>query len=342
MPCSLCRAHLCCCLLFETCLQCVLLCVGEALPAWLPVLLKQHLLSETHHKVLRRLLQLLAALPIADNSTCHNENAQSTPAVMSPSAAGQTSAKPATASVVTSATLTAHGYNKHAVHAEPAVHAERAVREYEQVHSLVMTTRHPSVGREGLQCLGAALQPVTAILTDMARTQQRPAEPQASKSQPITQDSHQAQGPVQHQMPPDPSASGQHQAQLPESRNDQIISSRLELRQVRRSDDDPAQPADPAPPSHEPSDASGPAGSEGALEQALHEMVDGFNSLVSRSSHAQQFDDIRLAAADALEASGVQSKRHCCCFNCMLALVITLPLLLIYCCAEQVNWSCLW
>jgi len=279
----------------------VLLCVGEALPAWLPVLLKQHLLSERHHKVLRRLLQLLAALPTAANSTCHNDNTQSSPALMSPSAAEQTSAKPAIASVVTDATRVAHGYSKH------AVHAEHAVREYEQVHSLVTTTRHPSVSREGLQCLGAALQPVTAILTDVARMQQMPAEPQASETQPIRQDPCQAQGSVQHQMPPHSSASGQHQAQLSGSGNDQIISSRLELHQVRGPDSDPAQPANPAPPGHEASDASGPAGSEGALEQALNEMVDGFISLVSRSSHAQQFDCIRLAAAAALEASGVQS-----------------------------------
>ncbi|DBA77762.1 TPA: hypothetical protein ACH3X2_008451 [Trebouxia sp. C0005] len=274
---------------------------GEALPVWLPVLLKQHLLSESHHKVLRRLLQLLAALPTAANSTCHNDNALSSPAAASPSAAGQTSPKPATASVVTAATQKAHDCNKH------AVHAERAMREYEQIHRLVTTTWHPSVRREGLQCLGAALQPVTAILTDMARTQQRPAEPQASKSQPIRQDSHQAQGPVQFQMPPKSSASGQHQAQLSGLGCDQIRSSRLELRQVRGSDDDPAQPANPAPPSNEPSDASGPAGSGGAVEQVLHEVVDGFTSLVSRSSHAQQFDDIRLAAAVALEASGLLS-----------------------------------
>jgi hypothetical protein len=279
----------------------VLLCVGEALPVWLSVLLKQRLLSERHHKVLRRLLQLLAALPMAANSTYHNDNAQSSPAQqMSSSAAEQTSAKLANASVVTAATRTAHGYNKH------AVHAERAVREYEQIHRLVMTTRHPSVSREGLQCLGAALQPVTAILTDVARMQQMPAEPQASETQPIRQDPYQAQGSVQHQMPPH-SSSGQHQAQRSGSGNDQIISSRLELHQVRGPDSDPAQPANPAPPGHEASDASGPAGSEGALEQALDEMVDGFISLVSRSSHAQQFDDIRLAAAAALEASGVQS-----------------------------------
>jgi len=277
-----------------------LLCVGEALPDWLPVLLKQHLLTERHHEVLRRLLQLLAAVPMAANSTCHNDNALSLPAVTSPSA-GQTSAKPATASVVAAATNTVHGHNKH------AVHAERAMREYEQVHGLVTTTRHPFVSREGLQCLGAALQPVTAILTDMARTQQMPAEPQASKSQPIRQYSHQAQGPVQHQMPLNSSASGQHQAQLSGSGNDQIRSSRSELHQVRGPDDDPAQPANPAPSSHEASDVGGPAGSEGALDQALHEMVDGFISLVSRSSHAQQFDDIRLAAAAALEASGVQT-----------------------------------
>ena len=275
----------------------MLLCVGEALPDWLPVLLKQHLLTERHHKVLRRLLQLLAALPMAANSTCHNDNALSLPAVTSPSA-GQTSAKPATASVVAAATHTVHGHNKH------AVHAERAMREYEQIHRLVTTTRHPSVSREGLQCLGAALQPVTDILTDMARTQQMPAEPQASKSQPIRQDSHQPQGPVQHQMLPHSSASGQHQTQLSGLGSDQIRSSRLELHEVRGSDDDPAQPANPAPSNHE--GASGPAGSEGALQQALHEMVDGFISLVSRSSQAQQFDDIRLAAAVALEASGVQ------------------------------------
>jgi len=82
--------------------------------------------------------------------------------------------RPATASVATAATRKAHGYNKH------AVHAERAMREYEQIHRVVTTTRHPSVSREGLQRLGAGLQPVTVILTDMARTQQRPAEPQAS------------------------------------------------------------------------------------------------------------------------------------------------------------------
>ena len=271
--------------------------VGEALPVWLPVLLKQHLLSERHHKVLRRLLQLLAALPIAANSTCHDDNAQSSPAVTSPSAAEQTSTKPATASVVTAATRKAHSYNKH------AVRAERAMQEYEQIHRLVTTTRHPSVSQEGLQCLGAALQPVTAILTDMARTQQGPAEPQASESQPIRQDAHQSPGPVQHQMPLNSSASRKHQAQLSASGSDQIRSSRLELHEVRGSDDDPAQPANPATSIHE--GASGPAGPERALEQALHEMVHGFISLVSRSSHAQQFDDIRLAAAVALEASGV-------------------------------------
>lgn len=277
----------------------MLLCVGEALPDWLPVLLKQHLLTERHHKVLRRLLQLLATLPMAANSTCHNDNALSLPAVTSPSA-GQTSAKPATASVVTAATGKAHSYYKH------AVHAERAMQEYEQIHRLVTTTRHPSVSREGLQCLGAALQPVTDILTDMARTQQTPAEPQASEPQPIKQDSHQAQGPEEHQMLPHSSASSQHQAQLSGSGNDQIRSSRLELRQGRGPDDDPAQPANPAPPSSECSDASGPAEFERGLDQALHEMVDGLVSLVSRSSHAQQFDDLRMAAALALEASGLQ------------------------------------
>ncbi|KAL0046958.1 hypothetical protein WJX82_002976, partial [Trebouxia sp. C0006] len=178
---------------------------------------------------------------------------------------------------------------------------------YEQIHRLVTTTRHPSVSREGLQCLGAALQPVTDILTDMARTQQTPAEPQASEPQPIKQDSHQAQGPEQHQMLPHSSASSQHQAQLSGSGNDQIRSSRLELRQGRGPDDDPAQPANPAPPSSEFSDASGPAEFERGLDQALHEMVDGLVSLVSRSSHAQQFDDLRMAAALALEASGLLS-----------------------------------
>ena len=274
----------------------MLLCIGEALPAWLPVLLKQRLLSETHHKVLRRLLQLLAALPIAASSTCDNDNAQSSPAVTSPPAAEQTSAKPATASVVIAATRQAH---KH------AVHAERAMQEYKQVHGLVTTTRHPSVSREGLHCLGAALRPVTAILADMARTQQRPAKPQAPESQPIRQDSHPAQGPVQHQMPPNSSASGQYQGQLAGSENDQVRS-RLELHQVRGPDSDPAQPARSAPSSRATSDASGLVESEGVLVQALHEMVDGFISLVSRSSHAQQFDDLRLAAAVALEASGVQ------------------------------------
>ncbi|DBB01023.1 TPA: hypothetical protein ACH3X1_000923 [Trebouxia sp. C0004] len=280
---------------------------GEALPAWLPVLLKQRLLSERHHKVLRRLLQLVAALPRTANSTCHSDNALLSPALMPSSAAGQTSAKPATTVVITAATRKAHGYNNH------AVHAERVIREYEQVHRLVATTRHPPVSREGLQCLGAALQPVTAILTDLARMQQTPAEPQAFESQPIRQDPCQAQGSVQHQMPPHSSASGPHQAQLSGSGNDQIRSSRLELHQVRGPEDDPAQPANPPPSSHGASDASGPAGSEGALEQALHEMADGFISLVSRSSHAQQFDDIRLAAAVALEASGLlgcQAQMH--------------------------------
>lgn len=41
--------------------------------------------------------------------------------------------------MVTAATRKAHGYNKH------AVHAERAMREYEQIHRLIFTTWHLSV-----------------------------------------------------------------------------------------------------------------------------------------------------------------------------------------------------
>ena len=280
---------------------------GEALPSWLPTMLRQHLTQERHHKVLRRLLHLLSALrttPTAANVTDHIKSSQGP--------------RPARSNPVVDAAVHAEP----AVPAGPAVHAEHAVQKYEQVHRMLMQARHPSVRRESLRCLGPALQPLISILTHTANVQEPPFSHPAPEHQPVGQNASQAQFPVEEQ------------SQV------QSTSTAWEFpaQQVRGDGHDPAELMSgllsPAPSQHQGNTQHADMVSNEALrdadsnaemhplswcdkvlpprqhrqaedgKQALWTLVDGFVSLIRRSSEAQQFDDIRLAAAASLEASG--------------------------------------
>ena len=304
----------------------MLLIAGGPPPAWLPPLLKQHLLTERHHKVLRRLLHLLAPLPTEHHgliSTRHGTSPQSIRALQPPSAV-QGRARPATGSVNGDASSKSPDQAMHyeqAASAERAVHAEHSVQDFEQFHRMTTEARHLSVRREGLRCLGAALKPILHLLRETSNAslssgmQQAPDLEHTIKNAGQPQDTEPAQSPLHsseaHAAQLNTSAPGQHQSPSLGSDQAQPGSS---LHQIRGSVDDPAHPAQQVPSAteawqpgthqHTTSGASGQAESVDNLEQTLYGLVDDFIRLIRRSSEAQQFDDMRLAAATALEASG--------------------------------------
>ena len=275
--------------------------------------------------MLRRLLHLLAALPTechAAISTCHGTSAQATQLLQPPSAVqGQAASAPGSVNGDGSSKLWDQGvHDEQAASAERTVHAEYAVQEFEQLHRMTTEARHLSVRREGLLCLGAALKPILHLLKQAPHASHSSGSQQAPKLERVAKNAGQAQE-TEHAQSPLP-CSNAHAAQLNTSASDQHQGPSLGsdqaqpgslLHQVRGSVDDPAHPAQQVPcatdawqpgTQHAISGASGQAESVESLEQTLYGLVDDFIKLIRRSSEAQQFDDMRLAAATALEASG--------------------------------------
>ena len=306
---------------------------GERLPAWLPLLLKRHLATETHLKVLRRLLHLLAALPTPSCSAhCSSSSHLCPPPSSVPT-------------VPLAAASGTHGSNA-------AAHAGHAVQEYEQVSRLFMQARHPAIRRKGLRALGTALKPIIEALTHMRTDPRSPATQQTSVDALVTQDAPSVQrhsSTLKAQLQPTDSRSAHldvsttQQAHAPELRRDQDKSSAPNEplyplpstyqgdvhQQNRGAESNPVQAAAvQAQQAHsrrhafssqddaEGDDSHPPGGEGGPLppgdnQPALHSLVAAFVSMVEASSKAQQFDDMRLAAATALKASGKQLRPSC-------------------------------
>lgn len=269
--------------------------------------------------MLRRLLHLLAALPTEHHAAIsihHGISAQTTQVLQPPSAV-QGRATPASDRVIGDAISSS---SDQGVRDECTVHAEHAVQEFEQFHRMTTEARHLSVRREGLRCLGAALRPILHLLRQAPNASHSSGSHQAPKLERVIKNAGQAQE-TEHAQSPLPSSNA-HAAQLNTSASDQHQSPSLgsdqaqpgsSLHQVRGLVNDPAHPAQQLPSAtdawqpgtqHTISGASGQAESVDSLEQTLYGLVDDFIRLVRRSSEAQQFDDMRLAAAAALEASG--------------------------------------
>ena len=312
----------------QTCIEQVVS-AGTTMPAWLPVMLKQRLTKESHHKVLRRLLHLLAALPIgppaaigtvhANSSHLTQSDGQhsagvtddtdvvcsSTESCQSPASqaadahaqdrtvsesvskasapstsSSQTSLQASGTAVQTTGTVSrAQDHAGDAVRAVRAVHAGDVGQEFEQVHTLVMQASQPSVRREGLKCLGSAVWSVIARLRLPVNTEQ---------SSPVQLSHH----------PSSPSS-----AQRCEQASSQADSERIQATGSQQHHSGSAQDQALSAESAQDNDQSS-FGQDREGEQRLYTMVDEFVSLLSVSSRAQQFDDIRLAAATALQASG--------------------------------------
>ena len=305
---------------------------GTTMPAWLPVMLKQRLTKESHHKVLRRLLHLLAALPIgppAAKGTVHANSSHLTPSdgqqsagvtddtdvicfstesCQSPASqaadahaqdrtvsesvskasapstsSSQTSLQASGTAVQTTGTGSrAQDHAGDAVRAVRAVHAMHAGdvgQEFEQVHTLVMQASQPSVRREGLKCLGSAVWSVIARLRLPVNTEQS--------------------SPVQLSHHPCSPSSAQHCKQASSQADSERIQATGSQQHRSGSAQDQALSAESAQDNDQSS-----FGQDREGEQRLYTMVDDFVSLIIVSSRAQQFDDIRLAAATALQASG--------------------------------------
>lgn len=320
------------------------------MPSWLLILLKQHLKTEHHHKVLRRLLHLLATLPTPsvpappdtplagsqsnskrpDNPAHqhitlvghqHITSSAASHAGMPDRLAGRESdATAASVSVSVPSAPVAPSTARQPPTAPAAAAAQTAVvgtsdscavvdamRQSEQICTLMTQACHPSVKREALQCLGAAAHAVVAALTPF--THQLASEPPdawAHTEQPADRP---------------PQQLGQSQSKNPEiaGREDSgwvAAELRCSLRheaELRDSDSNPAHLRDAAT-SRTPLEISGLAqfqiGASGA-QRAEHEeqqraygLLDGFVTLVSSYSQPWQFDDMRLAAATALAVSG--------------------------------------
>ena len=217
-----------------------------------------------------------------------------------------------------------------------------AVQQYEQISSVITQARHPSVKREGLRCLGAAVHSVIAALMPSQDQQNPRQQPQQHSQQDSQQNSQQQSQAAVAYVSGDQSVDSQHLSQDPSARelaqtaadmarheqagrgdsgsqDAQLKSSLLHEAEVRDSHSrsgsgsDPAQPRD-SPASQNPPQTSGGAQFEhGATkaqqaqredQQTAHDLVDGFVDVVTTYSKAQQFDDMRLAAATALAASG--------------------------------------
>lgn len=343
--------------------------VGEAVPAWLPTCLKHCLVRERHHKVLRRLLHLLAAVPSnppcsetssqpirndtdrsrqhqeataeqrtsgkAHNTICNASHAVAPESATQPSHATAELPSLSTASVApsTSSSICDLQSPEAATAALQTAATKAALQHCEQLRSMVTQACQPSVKREGLRCLGAAVHSVVAALMP-SKAQQQDTQHHCHQQQPFSPSA------VACVTGVDQGADSQHLSQaqrvqeLEQTATDvaqrddsskgsdeaQLGSSVLHEIQVRNSysdsDSNTARLRDSAtskcPPQllgraqfeHRASDAQ-PA--QRGHEQTAHDLVDSFVALVSMHSEAQQFDDMRLAAATALAASGSHS-----------------------------------
>ena len=350
------------------------------MPAWLLTSLKHCLVTERHHKVLRRLLRLLAAVPSHSSSSstgtqpaCLNADSpephQATNARQettgsdahtiacsaampdAPDTADQasdaTAALPSlsapAASCSSSPPTTTHSFTAAGTRSSAAAPTAApctaatvtaAVQHYEQISSVTTQARHPSVKREGLQCLGAAVQSVIAAL--MPSQDQHPQHSQRNFQQhsqaavacvsgdQLSGSQHVRQNPSAQQLGQTAADSARHERAgrgNSGSEEAQLRSSLPHEAEPRdshscsRSDSGPDQARLVASSnSQNAPQISGRAQFErGASEaqqaqredqQTAHDLVDGFVDLVSAYSKAQQFDDMRLAAATALAASG--------------------------------------
>lgn len=350
------------------------------MPAWLPTCFKHCLVTERHHKVLRRLLHLLATLPSSllssdtviqpksnnvDAAGLHQEvNAQQqttgsdahtiassaampetgdTASQVSLATAASPSQSPPAAScssfapAITPSSFPATGGAQASVAltAAPCTAAAltAAVQQYEQISSVVAQARHPSVKREGLRCLGAAVRSVIAALMpnqdqqhSLQHSQQHSLAAVACVSGDQPSDSqHPSQDPNVRELgqtAADNARREQGSTRDSGSEEAQLKSSLLREAELRdsgsRSDSglglDPARPSGSFTSQHPPQ-ISGRAQFEHETspeaqqaqrddQQTAYDLVDGFVALVSEYSEAQQFDDMRLAAATALAASG--------------------------------------
>lgn len=340
------------------------------MPAWLPSCLKHCLVRERHHKVLRRLLHLLAAVPT--NPPCSQPDSQpisngtDSPRQQLgkfPIARQGTSGKahnttfashaawPDTATQATDATAQLPSLSAPVVPSpsssttdpqspETATAASRtaatstALQHCEQIGSMVTQACQPSVKRESLHCLGAAVHSVVSALMPSGAQQQGSQQDSYHQSQqPLSQsasasvtggdqtaDSHHLSQPpqelgqtatdgAQHEQT-SKGKSGSDEAQLGSSLLHEAESrySGLDLNTARPRDSAtsqcPAQMSGRAEFEHRAADAQQAQRED---EQTAYDLVEGFVALVSMHSEAQQFDDLRLAAATALAASGSHS-----------------------------------
>ena len=357
------------------------------MPSWLPTRLKQCLVTERHHKVLRRLLHLLATIPSnpplsetvpsnpplseagsqpetsntyscghhqqvkAQQHTNGNDAHTIAPGAAmldKPNTAASSSllapAAPWFSSPITSSPTGTQPSAAPTAAPCPAATVTAAVQQYEQISSVVTQARHPSVKREGLQCLGGAVHSVIAAL--MPSKGQHPQQQSQEQSQQHSQQNfpQQFQAAVAHvgdaqpsdsqHLTRDPSAhelaqtdadsvrheqlsrenSGSEEAQLwsPQLREAKLRDSHSRSDSGLDSARSMALPSSRHPPQmsgraqfeHEASEAQQAQRED---QQTAYNLVDGFVDLVSTYSKAQQFDDMRLAAATALAVSGSHS-----------------------------------
>lgn len=267
---------------FASLCNCLYACSGEELPHGLPALLQDRLAHETHHKVLRRMLQLLT-LTSVNKPTAEAASAQRLSQSMVPSVHAMGEDSTAEDPVGTTAEAEQAGHQASACHQSTADDqassraasqdatadvgelqcdgspqavprasspyqadqslALHSLARYQQIHTPVISSFQPGVRQAGLHALGAAVHPVLSALVSRARL-----------SSPQHQDY------CQHQ---------QHTSQQ------------------RHHSSQPKQQS-----------------SESSLDGQLSDAVTGFMQLVQDSSEAQQSDAIRLSAVKALEASG--------------------------------------
>ena len=326
-------------------------------------------MTEHHHKVLRRLLHLLAATSSnslspeagsqaisyhADSPPAHQQGVgrqQNTDSVKTPTslpAVPDKSAEPvadATAALPSLSEPTAPSAlpQPSAAAASPAAAAAShiaatctpsgsavlsATQQYEQICKMVRQARQPAVKREGLHCLGAAMQCLTAALTPTKNQQhsqtagacsddEQPADPQLLNRYPRAQEPGQTAGSSTKPEQAGRGNSGMVEALLKSSLHEAELSdSGLDPAHLREAttSQNTANPQMTATAQPEPGASQAQQG-EREDEQTAYCLVDGFVALVSTYSEAQQFDDMRLAAATALAASG----SHCTSSNaCMV------------------------
>ena len=214
--------------------------------------------------------------------------------------------------------------------------ASSALQHCEQLRRMVSQACQPSVKREGLRCLGAAMHSVVAALMPSRAPQQGSSQQshhqsqqpflrsasalvtggdQAADSHPLSQAPQElgqtATDGTQHEQTSN-GESGSDEAQLGSyllhEADSRYSGSDSDLNSARLRDSATSQC---------PLQMSGRADFEQRApeaqqaqredEQAAYDLVDSFVALVSMHSEAQQFDDMRLAAATALAASGSRS-----------------------------------